>query len=447
MFQRTALYRLVAWSKKKDRKPLVLRGARQVGKTTLVKIFAENFEQFIYLNLEKKEDCAIFEQNNSIETIIEAIFFLKDKQRNLSKTLLFIDEIQESSAAVEMLRYFYEEYNELYVIAAGSLLETLIDKSINFPVGRVEFMLIRPFSFTEFLSATQNKQSLKLLETVPLPDYAHDKLLKLFNTYLLIGGMPEIIKNFAENTDLVSLKSIYESLITNYIDDIEKYAGNNTQTQIISHILRNSFYSAAERIKFEGFANSNYRSREVGECFRILEKTMFLQLVYPVTTTKLPALPDFKKSPKIQLLDTGLVNYFANIQKELFGTNEIESLYAGRIAEHITGQEIMALFDNPLYKLNFWSRESKDSNSELDFIYIYNSMLIPIEVKAGVTGRLRSLMQFIDMAEHPYAVRIYSGKLLISKETTLNGKPFYLLNLPFYLINKIENYIAYMIEN
>jgi len=446
MYKRNSINQLVKWSEKKDRKPLILRGARQVGKTTLVNIFSSNFEQYIYLNLEKNEDKNLFEKNDNIKNIVEAIFYLKEKQYNIKNTLIFIDEIQESPKAVEYLRYFYEEFKDLYIISAGSLLETLIDKTINFPVGRVEFLVIHPFSFTEFLGATKNQNSLKILETIPIPEFAHDNLLKLFYNYLLIGGMPEIVKNYSENNDVLMLNEIYESLITTYLDDIEKYSSNKTQTNVIRHIIQNSFYSASERIKFQSFGNSNYKSREVGEAFRMLEKTFLLQLVYPVISTKLPAQPDLKKSPKIQVLDTGLVNYFSKIQKEIFTTNQIENLYAGRIAEHIVGQEIFCLYSNPLFKLNFWTKENKDSNSELDFIYIFESKIIPIEVKSGANGRLRSLMQFIDLSEHNYAVRIYSGKYFISNEKTISGKQFYLLNLPFYLINKIEDYLKILLS-
>ncbi|MCP4680605.1 MAG: AAA family ATPase, partial [Deltaproteobacteria bacterium] len=158
MLNRGLMHKLRSWSKNKYRKPLVLRGARQVGKTTLVNMFSESFEQYVYLNLELSEDAAIFSKNNSIEQVIQAIFFLKGKSAE-KQTLVFIDEIQNSPRAVALLRYFYETRPDLYIIAAGSLLETLLDVSVSFPVGRVEFMVVHPFTFEEYLWAAGENQA------------------------------------------------------------------------------------------------------------------------------------------------------------------------------------------------------------------------------------------------------------------------------------------------
>jgi len=172
-----------------------------------------------------------------------------------------------------------------------------------------------------------------------------------------------------------------------------------------------------------------------------------MQLVYPVTSEKIPILPDLKRTPKLQLLDTGLVNYFAGIQKQVFNSDDIADIYEGKISEHIVGQEILASKLSPLYKLNFWTKEKKESNAELDFIYLHNGLVIPIEVKKGASGRLRSLHQFIDISKHPFAVRVYSGKLSIDYEKTVGGKSYYLLNLPFYLACKLESYIDWFINS
>ncbi|MGE5496993.1 MAG: ATP-binding protein [Syntrophothermus sp.] len=445
MFYRNILAELHDWAEKPGRKPLILRGARQVGKTTAVRLFSKGFDKFIALNLELKKERDLFEKNYIVSDLITAIHLYKNITKG-GRTLLFIDEIQNSPEAVSMLRYFYEEAGDIYVIAAGSLLESLIDTNVNFPVGRVEYLRIHPCSFTEYLGALGENQSLSLLEQVPFPEYAHTKLYDLFHTYTLTGGMPEAISSYSEHHDLTKLNPIYDSLIVSYLDDVEKYAPNNTMINIIRHTIRNAFLAAGGRIKFQGFGNSNYKSREVGEAFRILEKTMLLQLLYPVSSFNLPMQPDTKKSPKLQVLDTGLINYLAGIQYELFDAENIDKVYNGKISEHIAGQEILSLNSSPLFKLNFWTREDKSTNAEVDFIWKYKNYLLPIEVKSGTTGRLRSLFEFIDRAPHQFAVRIYSGMLSIEKEKTIKGKEFILLNLPFYLINKIDKYIELMME-
>lgn len=447
MFNRNIINELDKWLANVSRKPLVLRGARQVGKTTLVRQFASQFEQYIYLNLELPEDRQQFEQFASIEILVQALFFIKncslDKKR---QTLIFIDEIQEVPAALNILRYFYEQEPDIPVIAAGSMLETLFDKNISFPVGRIEYKVVRPASFPEFLDAMGETAALEQLERVPLATFAQSKLLKLFHTYALIGGMPEVVKTYSEKKDLLALSSIYDSLIASYMDDVEKYASSDSQIQHIRHAIRSSFPEAGSRIKFEGFGNSPYRSRDMGEALRTLEKALLIQLLFPVTSAKLPLLPDIKKSPKLQILDTGLMNYSTGIQREILGTSDLNSVYQGKIIEHLVGQEILSVEYAALDKLNFWVREKKTSNAEVDYIFPFDGKLIPIEVKSGKEGTLRSLHQYMDEAPHSLAVRFYSGELSITEAQTTSGKTYRLLNLPYFLGTQLEKYLIWFIN-
>lgn len=447
-FGRTALKFLTEWRLKSDRKPLVIRGARQVGKTTLVEMFAKNFKQFISLNLELAEDRSIFENKKNFEEVIDALYFLKSSNKSEKDTLLFIDEIQYSSEAIKYLRYFYENKKDIAVITAGSLLETLIDKEISYPVGRVEFFALRPFSFREYLAAMGEEQTIEAIDTIPFPAYAADKLMTLFKKYALIGGMPEVIKNFAEDGDLVRVKDIIKNLVLSYKTDVEKYARNDTVNKIIRHIIDKAFYFAGERIIFNRFGNSDYRSREVGECFRILEKTMLLKMVYPSTSTILPIIPCINRSPKLLLLDTGLVNFTSGIEKEIFQARELSDLYKGRIAEHIVGQELMTKEIYPDSNLGFWIRDKKQADAELDYLIKHKGNIVPIEVKSGTAGKLKSLQQFINLdasgESKKIGVRIYSGNLSVQKERTAEGKEYYLLNLPFYLLDKLSAYIDHV---
>lgn len=444
MFRREIQKELIRWKEKPERKPLVLRGARQVGKTTAVKAFAEKFDQFLYFNLELPGDREPFEQFEDIETLVQALFFLKNEQYSEeSNTLIFVDEIQEETQAVQILRYFYESYPGLHVIAAGSMLETLFDQDLSFPVGRVEYLMLRPVSFPEFLMAMGETSAMEQLQTIPIPSFAQQKLLKLFHKYALIGGMPEVVAHYSKTNDLTALQSIYEGLIESYIDDVEKYAVNRVQVEIIRHVIRSSFTEAGNRITFAGFGNSSYKSREVGEALRTLEKALVLHLIYPHTGVQLPIKPDKKKKPRLHLLDTGMMNYFLNVQRELLGTDDLNKVYQGTVIEHLVGQELLAHQYGPLSSLHFWTREKRSSQAEVDYLLSFDGKLIPIEVKSGKTGTLRSLHQFMMRAPHDLAVRLYAGELSIDHVNTGKGASYQLLNLPYYLVSKIEKYIQW----
>jgi predicted AAA+ superfamily ATPase len=186
----------------------------------------------------------------------------------------------------------------------------------------------------------------------------------------------------------------------------EKYATRSSTLQYIRHILRTGFKYGGQRIKFERFGESEYRSREMGEAFRTLEKTMLLELVYPTTATRLPLMPDYKKSPKLMWLDTGLLNFAAGIHTEDFGASTLTDAWRGIVAEHIAGQELLAQNISVLAQRFFWVREAKNSNAEIDFVLPFNAYLIPVEVKSDAGTTLKSLHQFIDIAPHAIAVRI-----------------------------------------
>lgn len=447
MFYRNILSELKNWAIQNDRKPLIIRGARQVGKTTLVNIFSKEFSQYIYLNLENKEDCEIFNRNLTFDDIIKYIFLTKKKKYTKKKTLLFIDEIQNSPYAIKLLRYFYEKEKDLFVISAGSLLEAMLDKEqISFPVGRVQYIYMYPLTFEEYLKAIEAEQALDYYHTIPLPDFAFQTLLKYFNEYVLIGGMPEIVKNYIKEKDIIALNPIYESLLISYINDVSKYAKNLTMIEIIKHTIESVPYEAGKRIKFQGFGNSNYKSREIGEALRILERAMLIYLLYPSTSTIIPIIPNMKKSPRLQFLDTGLINYFSSLQNFYFNNNNLQSFYKGFIAEHVIGQELIALNKNRLKKLSFWIREKKQSHAEVDFIIQYKDSIIPIEVKSGKEGTLRSLHQFINRSKYSIAIRLYANKFKITGNITSEGKKYKLFNIPYFLTGKIYDYLEYFVK-
>ena len=447
MFNRLINKELEIWLAKPERKPLVIRGARQVGKTTVINQFAQQFEQYIYLNLEIKEDKQPFLNYSNLEQLLQTIFFLKNQLlAKKENTLIFIDEIQEVPEALNILRYFYEQEPTIKVIAAGSMLESIFDKKIHFPVGRIEYKVLRPVSFPEFLAALGETAALEQLCKIPFQPFAHDKLLKLYHQYAIIGGMPEVVNNYVKHKDFTALNSIFDSLITSYLDDVEKYAKNDTQILHLRHVIRSSFSEAGKRIKFAGFGNSSYRSREMGECLRTLEKVLLLHLVYPNTSTTLPFLPDLKKSPRLQILDTGMLNHFVGIQKEILGSDDLSKIYQGTMIEHLTGQELLANEYNALSELFFWVKEKKESTAEVDFLISFEGKIIPIETKSGKTGTLKSLHLFMEATPHNMAVRFYAGDVNISEVKTAQNKTFFLLNLPYYLVSQIKAYLNWFHE-
>lgn len=442
MLNRNILSELAQWKSSDQRKPLILRGARQVGKTTVVEMFSQTYTQFISLNLELQEDADPFKSFRNIRQLVEQLFFLRDQDiSKISETLLFIDEIQEVPQAINILRYFYEQVPELHVIAAGSLLETALSGDVKIPVGRVEYKIVRPLSFDEFLQANGDKAALEQFRKTPMDEYAHEKLLNLFHTYTLIGGMPAVVDHYLAHRNLTALRNIYESLIVSYINDVEKYGRTSNLVQVIRHVIRSAYWEAGSRIKFNHFGNSNYASKEVGQAMRTLEKVLLLQLIYPTTNTAVPVIPDQKKSPRLQVLDTGMMNHFAGLQKEIIGTDNLDNIYQGKVAEHIVGQELLAAKSYLLNSLFFWVRQKADATAEVDFVIQYDGQIIPIEVKSGASGTLRSLHLFMDAAPHNLAVRLYNGKIKRDKITSPNGKEFVLLNLPYYLASRIEEYL------
>lgn len=445
MLHRNALKALQKWKISTNRKPLLIRGARQVGKTTLVHILAKEYINYIELNLERTLDLKLFETDD-IDQILKGAFLLKKVTPKKGDTLLFIDEIQESPKAIKLLRYFYEEKPDIHVVAAGSLLEFALDKVPGFPVGRIDYLYLHPLNFEEFLLAIDHQQAFEALGQVPVPPYAHNVLLKLFHDYALIGGMPEIVADYVKTNHVAGLQKTYNKLWTSYKDDVVKYAKNNTEKTIIRHVI-NTAPHEKDRIKFERFGNSNYRSREVGDALKALDLARIIRLVYPTTSLQPPIITDYKKRPRLQFLDTGLLNQILLLQGELIGINDLSDFYKGRIIQHLVGQELYSIHTEGDYQLHFWVRESKDSNSEVDLVYRHGKYVIPIEVKSGKQGRLRSLHQFIERTDHRFAVRLHANTFSIETyETPVARKKYQLMNLPYYLGTKLPDYIRYFAE-
>jgi uncharacterized protein len=259
--------------------------------------------------------------------------------------------------------------------------------------------------------------------------------------------MPEIIQHYSVHKDITALGPIYDSLINSYLQDAEKYAKNEQQLQLIRFSIHQAMMKAGQRTTFQRFGNSNYSSNAIGEVLRALEKTHLLHILYPVTSAILPLERDYRKTPRIQFLDTGLVNYFAGLQLDYIGTKDLNSIYQGTIIEHLVGQELLSFQSLSLKTLHFWVRQKNQSDAEIDFIFPYKGKLVPIEVKSGATGTLKSLQVFMDQSPLNFAIRFYAGNRQLDKLSTQTGKRFYLLSLPYFLVGKIEDYLNWLMEN
>ncbi len=443
MFERLIAKDLQDWRESPVRKPLVLRGARQVGKTVAVRMFGESYGLFSELNLEIPENAALFNQGLKPHEILQSIRLKQQVSASMKGPwLLFLDEIQACPAAVALLRYFYEEAPDVHLIAAGSLLEVALQREhISFPVGRVEFRYLHPMCFEEFLGAVAGKEMVAAFRQVPSPAYAQEELFKRYHEYALIGGMPEAVAEYVRTRDVVAVNQVYENLVTAYIDDIPKYARNDSMARMLRYCLKTAPLMAGKRIQFAGFGASAYGSREVGEALRMLEQVMLISLLYPTVSVDVPLVPNTRKSPRLQCIDTGLVHYVCGVQHALIGIDDLSSEFRGGLLEQLTGQELMAS-QNALRKVPlFWVREKTQSQAEVDFLEQHESVPLPVEVKSGAAGKLRSLNRFMEMnTTSKTAVRLYRGGFV--QHQAGSTVKFSLLNLPYYHASRINEYVS-----
>ncbi len=441
MIYRQLMEELQRWSEKVNRKPLVLRGARQVGKTTLVDEFSKQYDVYIKLNLEQSADAFIFSKTDNVKEIYQYLCVQKKVVVDSNKrTLLFIDEIQNEPKAVGLLRYFYEEMPWLHIIAAGSRLQTLIKQRVSFPVGRVEYLALRPCCFMEYLGAMGEDALAQMIRNMDVTSVYHEMMLSHFNRYTLVGGMPEALVDYAQNGDVVRLAPIYRSLLDGYNEDVEKYARNDSQAKVIRHLLTHGWAEAGQTITFNRFGGSNYTSKEVHEALEVMQKAFLLSLDYPVTAVKAPAIPAQTRQPKLVWVDSGIMNFSVDIQTEYLQNASLLDVWKGHAAEQIVAQELRVVLDrNYRNEQYFWVRDKKGSNAEVDFVWQYQSAILPIEVKSGTNAHLRSLHSFMSQPDAPdVAIRIWPGEFSIDEVVSPTGHPFRLINLPFYYVGVLD---------
>lgn len=442
MFERNLMKSLRIWRKKANRLPLILHGVRQCGKTTLVCEFGNEYENFIYLNFENTDDRKLI--SSSFQETLMAIEFKSGIKIKSEETMLFFDEIQACPQAVAHLRFFAEEIPQLSVICAGSLLEIrMSDNSISFPTGRVEYLFLTPFSFSEYLIATNKKQYAELISTTPttIPDTIHNLIMKEYHNYLLIGGMPSAIKAYTTTENILDARNVHTNLYQSIIDDVGKYL-NKSEFKYIEAVLDGVPYLTGTRITFENFNNSGFKSREIKNALTILGKAFLVFLSYPTTSIALPLTANTRKAPKVFLFDIGIMNSRFGAPLH-FDITKTDCGIRGAISEQFVFQELLSssyiIPDIPL----FWTRQTSNSNAEVDFCIAHDDLMIPIEVKSGANGKLRSLGMFSLLSNQKQCVRLHNAPPSVQQNVaTGSGDLFTLINLPLYYAGNIHDAIS-----
>ena len=436
---RKAQDNLASWFREPSRKPIVIRGARQVGKSTLVRNFAKQVGiPIVEINLERHPHLDEVFASLNMEQIIDALENLPRVARISSSSLLFLDEIQATPHALAALRYFYEDRPELPVIAAGSLLEfALNDHDFSMPVGRVNYLHLGPMSFSEFLVGCGEDQHSLTLENFsienPLSKAAHKHLSELFQSYSLVGGMPEAVADFSQNRQLSRCREIHQSILDTYRDDFSKY-GLKQDLPRLHHVLNHALLYLGKKIKYTDIL-SGEQSRTVR---RLLDLLIQARLFVKIPHSHGNGIPlSAEASPtvfKLQFVDIGLFQTVRGSPLVPLGANQ-NHLHLGAVTEQLVGQEMLAnapLFFRP--HLYYWLREGRTGNAELDFLVGIGDQVIPVEVKSGTDGRMRSLNLFCQAKESKIAFRFDQN--LASSHSLSNGTR--LLSLPYFAAGQLE---------
>ena len=410
-FQRLIDVDLQQWSDDVNRKPLLLRGARQVGKTSAVRNLGLRFEYYVELDLnDKTEFHSLFEKSLSPQQICEQLSLIINIPIIAGKTLVFLDEIQTCPDAINKLRYFYEQYPELHLIAAGSLLEFALENLSSFGVGRIRSMFMYPFSFEEFLMALDEENLIAAYRQAspqkPLFEAVHQKLITLLRTFLIIGGMPETVAVYVAKQDMLYCQRVLDDLIISFKDDFTKY-----KKKIPSSRINDVFISVAEQ-GLGKFIYSKVNIEANSEQIRqALDTLIMAGLVYPVIHTSANGIPlgaeINEKYQRMILLDTGLLQRILGLNiGDILLSEDIKIINRGAVAETFVGTELVksssCYSPKPLY---CWHREKRNSNAEVDYVIQLNETIYPIEVKSGLKGAMQSMRIFLETKKLQTGIR------------------------------------------
>lgn len=422
--KRDLLRILIDWKESPLRKPLILRGARQVGKSWLINELGTTFDTFIKIDFDKdKKARSIFNNQGKLAEIIFDLEIYTEQKIIPGKTLLFFDEIQECPEAINTLRQFKEDMPELHVIAAGSLLDLILDK-VGMPVGRVQFMYLHPLSFGEFLTAEGRDDLRAYILTCNVSKTIHEQILTLLKTYMWLGGMPAIVDAWIKYQKITLCQELQDEIIAAYTQDFYKYA-KQKNVEYVTKIFESIPVQLGKKFKFSNVDN-DVRSAHLKEALMLLAKAGVAHICFHTAAHEQPlgASLDEKKF-KVYLFDIGLAQRMLGLVLKDWQFAPLGVKTLGGIAEQLVAQELIA-YNSIKSKadLYYWHREAKNSNAEVDFVTLKDQKIVPIEVKAGTTGHLRSMHAFLD--SHPnsnYGLKIAEN--LFSQHDNIIEIPLY----------------------
>ncbi|MCF0059233.1 ATP-binding protein [Dyadobacter sp. CY356] len=433
--ERKEISRLIAWKNSENRKPLLIRGARQVGKTWLMKAFGkQEYEQCVYINFESNRRLGtIFETDFDIKRIILALQIETGIIINPENTLIILDEIQEAQGALTSLKYFHENAQEYHIISAGSLLGVALNRQTSFPVGKVEFLDLHPLSFIEFLHALGESPLLQLLESQDwlLIKTFKTKYIQLLKQYYYVGGMPEAVLSFSKNSDFDKVRDIQKRILESYEQDFSKHAPREIVPRIRMLWQSTPAQLAKENKKFiYGIIKEGARAKEYELAMSWLTDC---GLIYKVNRITKPAIPlkayeDFGAF-KLFIVDIGLLGAMVNMDvKTLLEGNVLFEEFKGALTEQFVMQQLITFKETSTY---YWSAEN--ATAEIDFLIQFSGKIIPVEVKAEENLKAKSLKVFYEK---------YSPALSIRTSMSDFRREEWLVNLPLYALSELTAIIS-----
>ncbi len=405
---------LLKWKEDKRRKPLLLRGARQVGKSSTVRELSKQFDSFVEINFErdnlKYNVNSIFERTSDPKQICDELSLIYGKSIVAGRTLLFLDEIQACIPAISSLRYFYEEYPELHIIAAGSLLEFALQELPSFGVGRIRSMFLYPFSFEEYLRATGSGMLADALQKAspekPFSEPVHNKYLQELVRFILIGGMPEVVSAYVQSGSMLECQHVLDDLMLSLYDDFSKYK-ERVPASRLREIFSSVIHQTGGKFTYSRASKQDNRLQIKGS----MELLELAGIIYPVTHTSANGLPLAAemntKHRKYLIFDTGIYQRFLRLDlSQLLTVEKLEQVNKGALAELFVGLELLksAPSNSPIL-LYYWQREKAGSNAEVDYVVQCNADIVPVEVKSGTKGSMQSMFQFLSEKKYSYGIR------------------------------------------
>jgi len=440
--KRVNFQKLIEWQQKPHRRPLLVRGARQTGKTYLIKELGRQFfKQAVVINFEQNpryKDCF---KNLEIKHLVQELELISNQRLIPGESLLFLDEIQACPEAIQAMRYFYEELPSLHVIGAGSLLEfALAADEFSMPVGRVEFQYLYPMTFTEMLMMLEQELLLDFLRNLSIKDKiplsVHQKLLEFLRLYFILGGMPQVLQLYLEQANLLECRNAQTALLQSYYSDFGKYA-SRVQQQYCERVFEKVPGLISQHFKYTDI-DPDLDGRSIKTAIHLLIKANILLPVYYTSAAGLPLTATrVEKKFKLLFLDLGLVQAVQAISPELLLNQELMQINQGALAEQFVGQELLTIqSSNDRANLFYWQRDTRGSQAEVDYLITVGDKIVPIEVKSGKSGRLKSLHIF--MKQHRTDLGIKLSQEEFDTSSAIWTVPLYLIEQLPRLIEEIN---------